>query len=130
MGDHCLVRYGFNPRMFHDTLSELLDSGRLPGKLQGSASKATYAPDLQQKTQDRWIGSFYKSNQYIEFDAVQKLGIKQPGTAIMVVHPHPNFCTNLPPSHSVFSLSCCEESCPLPWQRAFMCKGASLVLSV
>ena len=82
-----MARYGFHAKLFYDTLSQLLADGRLPGKLQGSASKATYVPDLQQKTQDRWIGSFYKSNQYIEFDAVQKLGVRQPARYLKKVFP-------------------------------------------
>jgi len=37
-----------------------------------------YVPNLQQRTQERWINSASTENQYIEFDAVSRLGIRNP----------------------------------------------------
>jgi hypothetical protein len=42
---------------------------------------------LQSKTQERWVGSFYRSNQYITFDALTKLGIKQPAKHLKKLYP-------------------------------------------
>jgi hypothetical protein len=73
-----MQRYPIHGRLFRTELDRLIDESKLPGKLQGRGDKMEYVPTLQQKTQDRWIQGFYRSNQYVEFDTVERLGIKKP----------------------------------------------------
>ena len=47
----------------------------------------TYVPDIERRTQDNWIKSFYSSNQYIEFDAVERQGIKKPSKYLSSLFP-------------------------------------------
>jgi hypothetical protein len=59
-----LLRFPFHPRLFRSELDRLLSAGCLPGRLQGRGDKTEYVPSIQQKTQDRWIETFYRNNQY------------------------------------------------------------------
>ena len=59
------LRYPFHGGLFRTELDRLINEGQLPGKVQGRGDKAEYVPSIQQRTQDRWIETFFKSNQYV-----------------------------------------------------------------
>lgn len=73
-----LLKYGFHEKLYISELKALISAGRLAGKVVGRGDKTEYIPDIQAKTQDRWIHAFYRENNYIEFDAVKRLGIRNP----------------------------------------------------
>eukprot|EP00053_Salpingoeca_punica_P013503 m.122155 g.122155 ORF g.122155 m.122155 type:complete len:774 (-) comp16218_c1_seq2:130-2451(-) len=71
-------RFEFHGRLFMKAVQELIASKRLAGVLHGRGEKAVFVPDLQSRTQDRWIQAFYRENHYIEYDAVSRLGLSDP----------------------------------------------------
>eukprot|EP00041_Stephanoeca_diplocostata_P022683 m.543382 g.543382 ORF g.543382 m.543382 type:complete len:760 (-) comp22127_c0_seq1:216-2495(-) len=73
-----LQTYGFHEKLYAGELRSLISDGRLAGKLVGRGDKLEYVPDIQAKTQNRWINAFFRENSYIEFDAVKRLGIRNP----------------------------------------------------
>ena len=46
------------------------------------ASKATYVPNVYAKAQSDWIDGFLAQNGYLEYDALQRLGITEPQTFV------------------------------------------------
>eukprot|EP00040_Diaphanoeca_grandis_P030010 m.176742 g.176742 ORF g.176742 m.176742 type:complete len:750 (+) comp31855_c1_seq4:74-2323(+) len=81
-----LAKYGFHKKLLDSVLQDLINSHKLAGSLQGQ-NKSSYVPDLQRKTQERWISSFFRSNNYIEYDAVRRLGIKNPKGHLKKIFP-------------------------------------------
>lgn len=73
-------RYGLQERLFFKMFDELLTSGQIRGSLSGGRSEktATYIPEIYAKAQNDWVDSFYKQNQYLEYDALSRLGLGDP----------------------------------------------------
>ncbi|CAG9132737.1 unnamed protein product [Plutella xylostella] len=56
----------------------LFDQLNAPGVLTGRQAGALYVPSCYTKTQNDWVLSFYKQNNYLEYDALSRLGISDP----------------------------------------------------
>lgn len=59
---------------FYIVLDELTKSGEIKGKVQSGV----YTPECFLKTKERWVVSFYKQNNYVEYDKLTKFGIQNP----------------------------------------------------
>ncbi|XP_026733488.1 E3 UFM1-protein ligase 1 homolog [Trichoplusia ni] len=56
----------------------LFDQLNAPGVLTGRQAGALYVPSCYTKSQNDWVMSFYKQNNYLEYDAISRLGISDP----------------------------------------------------
>lgn len=56
----------------------LFDQLNTPGVLTGRQAGAQYVPSSYTKSQNDWVLSFYKQNNYLEYDALARLGISDP----------------------------------------------------
>lgn len=56
----------------------LFDQLNAPGVLTGRQAGALYVPSCYTKSQNDWVLSFYKQNNYLEYDALSRLGISDP----------------------------------------------------
>ncbi|XP_045769526.1 E3 UFM1-protein ligase 1 homolog [Maniola jurtina] len=56
----------------------LFDQLTAPGVLTGRQSGAQYVPTCYTKSQNEWVMNFYKQNNYLEYDALTRLGISDP----------------------------------------------------
>lgn len=56
----------------------LFDQLNAPGVLTGRQAGAQYVPSCYTKSQNDWVLSFYKQNNYLEYDALTRLGISDP----------------------------------------------------
>ncbi|KAG1679909.1 E3 UFM1-protein ligase 1 [Nymphon striatum] len=100
-----LSQYSLQERLFYSIVDDLTKSGRLAGYVQGAKQeKATYIPDIYSKSQNDYVESFYKQNQYLgmttgrivsdlflvifsilEYDSLVRLGISDPRSYIKKV---------------------------------------------
>ncbi|XP_048842336.1 LOW QUALITY PROTEIN: E3 UFM1-protein ligase 1 [Brienomyrus brachyistius] len=77
--NHLINLYGFQEHLLYSVLEELVNSGRLRGSVVGGRQdKAVFIPDIYSKTQSSWVDSFLEQNRYLEFDALNRLGIPDP----------------------------------------------------
>ncbi|XP_059057387.1 E3 UFM1-protein ligase 1 homolog [Achroia grisella] len=56
----------------------LFDQINAPGVLTGRQTSALYVPSCYTKSQNDWVINFYKQNNYLEYDALSRLGISDP----------------------------------------------------
>ncbi|CAB3226728.1 unnamed protein product [Arctia plantaginis] len=56
----------------------LFDQINAPGVLTGRQAGALYVPSCYTKTQNEWVMSFFKQNNYLEYDALSRLGLSDP----------------------------------------------------
>lgn len=56
----------------------LFDHINAPGVLTGRQAGALYVPSCYTKTQNEWVMSFFKQNNYLEYDALSRLGLSDP----------------------------------------------------
>ncbi|XP_075975038.1 UFM1 specific ligase 1 [Anticarsia gemmatalis] len=56
----------------------LFDQINAPGVLTGRQTGALYVPSCYTKSQNDWVMSFYKQNNYLEYDALSRLGLSDP----------------------------------------------------
>ncbi|XP_075827414.1 E3 UFM1-protein ligase 1 isoform X1 [Microtus pennsylvanicus] len=71
-----ISKYGFQEQLLYSVLEELVGTGRLRGTVVGGRQdKAVFVPDIYSKTQSAWVDSFFRQNDYLEFDALSRLGI-------------------------------------------------------
>ncbi|KAI5646041.1 e3 UFM1-protein ligase 1 domain-containing protein [Phthorimaea operculella] len=56
----------------------LFDQLNAPGVLTGRQAGALYVPSCYTKSQNDWVMSFYTQNNYLEYDALSRLGISDP----------------------------------------------------
>ncbi|XP_038213785.1 E3 UFM1-protein ligase 1 homolog [Zerene cesonia] len=76
---HCYVA----ERLFMN----LFDQLNAPGVLTGRHSGALYVPSCYTKSQNEWVMSFWKQNNYLEYDALTRLGISDPKSYVKkVIH--------------------------------------------
>ncbi|XP_023934136.2 E3 UFM1-protein ligase 1 homolog [Bicyclus anynana] len=66
----------------------LFDQLNAPGVLTGRQSGAQYVPSCYTKSQNEWVMNFYKQNNYLEYDALTRLGISDPKGYIKRVLSH------------------------------------------
>jgi len=83
--------FPFHERLFQSELDKLIADGKLAGKVQGRMDRAEFVPHIQQRTQDKWIQSFFRENGYVEYDTVERLGIRKPQSRLKSMFP--NGCT-------------------------------------
>nr|CAG4649135.1 EOG090X0267 [Scapholeberis mucronata]SVE93481.1 EOG090X0267 [Scapholeberis mucronata] len=59
---------------------ELINTKRIEGSITGGrqANVATFIPDVYSRSQTEWIDSFLKQNGYLEYAALNRLGISDP----------------------------------------------------
>ena len=69
------AQYGLPEKIVLNVLDTLISSQRLSGSIQGGKEKATYIPEIYSKTQMDYVDSFFKQNNYIEYQQLMKLGI-------------------------------------------------------
>ncbi|VEN49343.1 unnamed protein product [Callosobruchus maculatus] len=60
-----------NEKMFFSLFDQTCMYGTLTSRLPG----AQYVPNVYARSQNEWVSSFYKQNGYLEFDALNRLGI-------------------------------------------------------
>ncbi|KAL4716146.1 hypothetical protein ACJJTC_013923 [Scirpophaga incertulas] len=56
----------------------LFDYVKAPGVLTGRQAGAMYVPSCYTKSQNDWVVNFFKQNNYLEYDALSRLGISDP----------------------------------------------------
>ncbi|XP_060801457.1 E3 UFM1-protein ligase 1 homolog [Amyelois transitella] len=56
----------------------LFDQVHAPGVLTGRQAGALYVPSCYTKSQNDWVVNFFKQNNYLEYDALSRLGISDP----------------------------------------------------
>ncbi|CAH0399842.1 unnamed protein product [Chilo suppressalis] len=56
----------------------LFDQLCAPGVLTGRQAGALYVPSCYTKSQNDWVVNFFKQNNYLEYDAISRLGISDP----------------------------------------------------
>ncbi|KAH8335438.1 hypothetical protein KR074_002075 [Drosophila pseudoananassae] len=82
-----LQQIGVQEKIFHSLLDEISPAGQVTSKM----ANAQYVPHVYAKTQADWVSSFYKQNSFLEYDAIQKLGISDPKTYIRKQFPSEEF---------------------------------------
>lgn len=66
----------------------LFDQLSAPGVLTGRQAGALYVPSCYTKSQNDWVVSFYKQNNYLEYDALSRLGISDPKGYVKRIFPN------------------------------------------
>lgn len=66
----------------------LFDQVNAPGVLTGRQTGASYVPSCYTKAQNDWVMSFYKQNNYLEYDALSRLGLSDPKGYVKRVLPN------------------------------------------
>lgn len=64
----------------------LFDQLNVPGVLTGRQSGASYIPSCYTKSQNEWVINFYKQNNYLEYDALTRLGISDPKSFVKRIY--------------------------------------------
>ncbi|EDW96424.1 uncharacterized protein Dyak_GE25823 [Drosophila yakuba] len=82
-----LQQIGVQEKIFHSLLDEIAPAGQVTSKLANSQ----YVPLIYAKTQADWVNSFYKQNSFLEYDAIQKLGISDAKSYIRKQFPNEEF---------------------------------------
>ncbi|XP_026318831.1 E3 UFM1-protein ligase 1 homolog isoform X2 [Hyposmocoma kahamanoa] len=68
----------------------LFDQLNAPGVLTGRQAGALYVPSCYTKSQNDWVMSFFKQNNYLEYDALSRLGISDPKGYVKRALPNEN----------------------------------------
>lgn len=66
-----LQQTNIQQKIFHSLLDEINPAGHVTSKL----ANAQYVPHIYAKMQSDWVNNFYRQNGFLEYDAVNKLGI-------------------------------------------------------
>ncbi|KAG8269079.1 E3 UFM1-protein ligase 1 [Homalodisca vitripennis] len=71
-----LNQCGISERTFFSVIDSLLESKEVAGTLTSrQGGTATFIPHVYSKAQSEWVNNFYKQNGYIEYSALNRLGI-------------------------------------------------------
>nr|CAG4636818.1 EOG090X0267 [Ceriodaphnia reticulata]SVE72800.1 EOG090X0267 [Ceriodaphnia reticulata] len=67
-------------RLFFAVVEELINTKRIHASLSGGrqANVATFIPDIYSRSQNEWIDNFLKQNGYLEYAALNRLGLSDP----------------------------------------------------
>lgn len=68
----------------------LFDQLNAPGVLTGRQASALYVPTCHSKSQNEWVTNFFRQNNYLEYDALTRLGISDPKAFIRRIIPSDN----------------------------------------
>ncbi|XP_030376123.1 E3 UFM1-protein ligase 1 homolog [Scaptodrosophila lebanonensis] len=82
-----LQQINVQEKIFHSLLDEIVPAGQVTSKL----TNAQYVPHIYAKTQADWVNSFYKQNSFLEYDAINKLGITDAKQYIRKQFPNEEF---------------------------------------
>nr|Q296V2.1 RecName: Full=E3 UFM1-protein ligase 1 homolog; AltName: Full=E3 UFM1-protein transferase 1 homolog [Drosophila pseudoobscura pseudoobscura] len=82
-----LQQINVQEKIFHSLLDEISPAGQVTSKL----ANAQYVPHIYAKTQADWVNSFYKQNSFLEYDAINKLGISDAKSYIRKQFPNEEF---------------------------------------
>ena len=76
--------FGFEGRMFFNLAEEMIRDNTIKGSITGGrqVGKATYIPANYAKAQNEWIDNFFAQNGYLEYDALNRIGISDPKATI------------------------------------------------
>ncbi|XP_013113083.2 E3 UFM1-protein ligase 1 homolog [Stomoxys calcitrans] len=66
-----LQQTNIQQKIFHTLVDEISPAGQVTSKL----ANAQYIPHIYAKMQSDWVNNFYRQNGFLEYDAIQKLGI-------------------------------------------------------
>lgn len=77
---------GINDKLFFNLFDQVSAPGFLTNKLPG----AQYVPNTHMKSQNEWIQNFYKQNNYLEYDALGRLGLSDYKTHVKKQFPEEN----------------------------------------
>ncbi|XP_031828804.1 UFM1 specific ligase 1 isoform X2 [Nomia melanderi] len=74
-----LAQCSVSERIFFSILDNLQEMKQIPGVIAGKqGTKSFYVPTIYSKSQNEWVENFYKQNGYLEYDALNRLGISDP----------------------------------------------------
>ncbi|TDG39652.1 hypothetical protein AWZ03_013925 [Drosophila navojoa] len=82
-----LQQINVQEKIFHSLLDEILPAGQVTSK----QANAQYVPHIYAKTQAEWVNSFYKQNSFLEYEAINKLGISDAKSYIRKQFPNEQF---------------------------------------
>ncbi|EDW67195.2 LOW QUALITY PROTEIN: uncharacterized protein Dvir_GJ24026 [Drosophila virilis] len=82
-----LQQINVQEKIFHSLLDEISPAGQVTSK----QANAQYVPHIYAKTQADWVNSFYKQNSFLEYEAINKLGISDAKTYIRNQFPNEQF---------------------------------------
>ncbi|KAH8312707.1 hypothetical protein KR044_012430 [Drosophila immigrans] len=82
-----LQQISVQEKIFHSLLDEISPAGQVTSK----QANAQYVPHIYAKTQADWVNSFYKQNSFLEYDAINKLGISDAKAYIRKQFPNEQF---------------------------------------
>lgn len=82
-----LQQINVQEKIFHSLLDEILPAGQVTSK----QANAQYVPHIYAKTQAEWVNSFYKQNSFLEYEAINKLGISDAKAYIRKQFPNEQF---------------------------------------
>ncbi|KAM8705841.1 hypothetical protein ACLKA7_010179 [Drosophila subpalustris] len=82
-----LQQINVQEKIFHSLLDEINPAGQVTSKL----ANAQYVPHIYAKTQADWVNSFYKQNSFLEYEAINKLGITDAKAYIRKQFPNEQF---------------------------------------
>ncbi|GFQ71865.1 hypothetical protein TNCT_696221 [Trichonephila clavata] len=76
-----ISHFKFPEKLVYRVAEDLIKQGRLAASIvDGNSEQAVIIPDIYAASQNEWINSFFKQNNYLEYDAVARLGIRDPKT--------------------------------------------------
>lgn len=82
-----LQQINVQEKIFHSLLDEIAPAGQVTSK----QANAQYVPHIYAKTQADWVNSFYKQNNFLEYEAINKLGISDAKAYIRKQFPNEQF---------------------------------------
>ncbi|XP_017874054.1 PREDICTED: E3 UFM1-protein ligase 1 homolog [Drosophila arizonae] len=82
-----LQQINVQEKIFHSLLDEIMPAGQVTSK----QANAQYVPHIYAKTQAEWVNSFYKQNSFLEYEAINKLGISDAKAYIRKQFPNEQF---------------------------------------
>ncbi|XP_065225139.1 E3 UFM1-protein ligase 1 homolog isoform X2 [Planococcus citri] len=72
---HC----GIKENVLFSLIDSLIESKQIPGVLtERIGNVCTYIPQIYLKTQSEWVNNFFQQNGYLEYDALNRVGINDP----------------------------------------------------
>lgn len=78
-------------RIFFSILDSLQEMKQIPGIVAGKqGTNSLYVPTIYSKSQNDWVVNFYKQNGYLEYDALNRLGISDPSNFVKRHFPNEN----------------------------------------
>lgn len=78
-----LNQCNISERTFYSVIDSLLEAKQIYGTVSGrQGATSTYVPYIYSKAQNEWADNFYRQNGYLEYSALNRLGLADPQTFI------------------------------------------------